>query len=403
MAKTIHQLNARRVATETSPGIYADGGNLYLIVKKNKQGGVSKRWAYIFQFNGKRCEMGLGSAQTVSLAQARALAEAARHQTAADINPIEARRLKRAEGVTFGEFAPGLVNKLKPQWKNAKHIYQWERSINVEAASLHPLPLNKITATHVLAVLNPIWAVKPETAMRTRQRIETVLNSAKALGLRDGDNPARWSGGLEHSLPKRQRHQRQHHAALPIAKTPPFMIMLAGRQALAARALELTILTAARTGEIIGARWSEFDLQSAIWTVPAERMKAGIEHRVPLSDQAIDLLKELKAKVGANAEFVFSNPGTKRVLTNAAMIELLKRMKMTEITVHGFRSTFRDWAGDMTDFAWEVMEAALAHRVGTNVQLAYRRGDALEKRRELMQAWADYCLPLPQSLTLLAA
>lgn len=402
MANVINRLNARRVATEMRPGAYADGGKLYLIVKMSGTG-VSRRWAFIFQSNGKRREMGLGSAQTISLAQARRLAEDARHQLAAGINPIEARRLKRAEGVTFGEFAPDLVEKLKPKWKNAKHIYQWERSINVEAKRLHPLPLNKITASDILAVLEPIWSVKPETAMRTRQRVEHVLDAAKAKGLREGDNPARWSGGLEYFLAPRDRQKRQHHAALAVEETPSFMAQLACRNSLAARALELTVLTACRAGEVMGARWSEFDLKTAVWTVPADRMKAGVEHRVPLPRQAISLLIELKAKAAHGDVFVFPNPRTKRALTNASMIELLKRMGKTDITVHGFRSTFRDWAGDMTDFAWEVMEAALAHKVGSSVQLAYRRGDALEKRRELMQAWADYCMPPPPSVALLVA
>lgn len=393
MAKIIQKLTARRVATETGLGPHGDGGNLFLIVKKTKRGTLSRRWSFIYYVNGRRRELGLGSSVLVSLGQARKLAVDARNLLSEGIDPIEARRLKRTEGMTFGQFAPDLVESLKPKWKNEKHTYQWERSINVEAKPLHPLPLNKIKTDDVLSVLKPIWLVKPETAMRTRQRIEHVLDAAKAKGLRNGDNPARWGGNLEFFLKAPDRQKRQHHLALPFKAAPEFMRQLAERNALSARALEFTILTASRAGEAMRAQWAEFDLQAAIWTVPAERMKGGVEHRVPLAQQAIDLLLDLKLKAAPGAVFVFANPGAKQPLTNAAMIELLKRMEMTDITVHGFRSTFRDWAAAETEFAWEVMEGALAHRVGSSVARAYARGDALEKRRGLMQVWADYCLP----------
>ncbi len=395
MAKTINLLSPRRVATEMRSGLHADGGGLYLEVDA-KSG--RKRWTFIFQFEGKRRQKGLGGLTSVTLADAREAAEACRRLVAKNINPIQQKKTEQAKRITFGEYAPKLVATLTPQWRNTKHIYQWNRSINVDAASLHPIALADIETEHVMAVLQPIWSVKPETASRTRQRIERILDAAKAQGLRTGDNPARWANHLALLLPKRQRLTRGHHPALGFKDVYAFMSKVRQRPALAARALEFTVLTATRTSEAIGAKWSEIDLDTSVWTVPATRMKTGSPHRVPLSRQAKALLEDLRTMASPQAVYVFEEvTGSGSTLSNMAMNMLLKRMDVAGVTVHGFRSTFRDWAGETTDFAWDVTEAALAHKVGSEVQRAYRRGDALEKRRELMQAWADHCFTEPAS------
>ena len=385
MSKSINILSARAVKT-AGPGIHADGGNLYLVVEHSG----AKRWVFIYQTDGRRHEMGLGGFNSVSLADARQAAVNARSLLAQSLDPISERKLLRSKGMTFGAYAPGLVANLKPQWRNAKHVYQWERSINVHALPLHGLAMAKITTTDVVKVLKPLWNTVPETAERTRQRIQKVLDAAEGEGLRSGPNPARWDGCLEHMLPKRRKLTQGHHPAMPFAAISAFVVDLGRRPALAARALEFTVLTAARTSEVLGARWAEIDLANAVWTVPAARMKGGVEHRVPLSVQAVAVLKRTSAAPMPD-EYVFSDPADGRPLSNMAMRALMKRMKLEQFAVHGFRSTFRDWCGELTDFAWDVIETALAHKVGTDVHRAYRRGDALEKRRELMQAWGLYC------------
>lgn len=385
MPKTINILSARAVGT-AGPGIHSDGGNLYLVVEHSG----AKRWAFIYQKDGKRREMGLGGLNSVSLADARQAAVNARSLLAKNIDPISERRAQRSMGLTFGAYAPGLVNDLKPQWKNAKHVYQWERSINVHALPLHGLALSKITTTDVVKVLKPLWNTVPETAERTRQRVQKVLDAAEGEGLRSGPNPARWDGCLEHLLPKRRKLTQGHHPAMPFADISAFMVELGKRPALAARALEFTILTAARTSEVLGARWAEVDLVNAVWTVPSSRMKGGIEHRVPLCAQAMAVLKCLTV-APEQYGYIFGDPADGRPLSTMAMRALMKRMNFERFAVHGFRSTFRDWCGELTDYAWDVVETALAHKVGTDVHRAYRRGDALEKRRELMEAWGGYC------------
>lgn len=389
MAKSIYLMTARQVATETGPGLHADGGGLFLEVDR-KSG--RKRWTFIYQWKGKRRQKGLGGITATTLAEARSAADACRRLIAKNVDPIQHGKDQRVAGTTFGEFAPKLVATLTPQWRNAKHIYQWNRSINVEAKALHSIPLADLNTEHVLDVLRPIWSTRPETAARTRQRIEKILDAAKVQGLRSGDNPARWGNHLEHLLPKRQRLTRGHHPALPFKQAPSFMAAVRARSAMAAKALEFTVLTACRTSEVLGAQWAEFDLDAAVWTVPADRMKGGRPHRVPLSTQAKALVEDLQKVAAPDAVYVFQDRTPQDGhLSNMAMNMLLKRMDLTGFTVHGFRSTFRDWAGETTDYPWDVTEAALAHKVGSDVQQAYRRGDALEKRRELMQAWADHC------------
>lgn len=366
--------------------MHSDGGNLYLIVDESG----SRRWTFVYQRNGKRREMGLGSLKAVGIAEARQAAAAARALLAQDVDPIMERKRRRAKGVTFGPYAQALFNSLKPQWRNAKHTYQWDRSINVHAAPLHSIPLVDVDTTDVLKVLKPLWTATPETAERTRQRIQKVLDAAEGQGLRPGPNPARWEGCLEHLLPKRRKLTRGHHPAMPFQDIAAFMGELAERTAVAARALEFTILTAARTGEVLGAKWGEIDLHAKVWTVPAERMKGAVEHRVPLSDQALQVLLRIGHQADPDAT-VFGDPVTGKRLSNMAMRALMTRMGHGGFSVHGFRSTFRDWAGETTDFAWDIAEMALAHRVGSNVHRAYRHGDALPKRRELMSAWGLYC------------
>ncbi|MEH2524211.1 MULTISPECIES: tyrosine-type recombinase/integrase [unclassified Bradyrhizobium] len=378
-------LTARKVQTAT-PGKYSDGGNLYLIVSPNG----SRKWVLRFTWRGRAREMGLGSAAAVPLADAREKAASARRKIARGLNPIDER--KRTNGVpTFGEMADQVREALSVGFRNEKHKAQWKSTLTTDAATLRDKPVDTITTDDVLAVLKPIWTTKPETASRLRGRIEKVLDAAKAKGFRDGENPARWRGHLDHLLPRPSKLARGHHAAMPYDELAAFVADLRGREALAALALELCILTAARSGEILGMRWDEIDLDKKIWTVPAHRMKAGREHRIPLSQRATDILVRLSE--GRSGEFVFPGQRRDKPLSNMAMEMMLRRMKIENATVHGFRSSFRDWAGNETSYPRELIETALAHVIGDKAEQAYRRSDALEKRRNLMEAWADYCEP----------
>jgi len=337
--------------------------------------------------------MGMGSASVVSLARARERAAAARVQISEGINPLDAKRASRAVP-TFGDFADGLVERVASQWRNQKHRAQVQSTLETYAAKLRPMRIDQIETAHVLEAMTPIWSVKPETASRVRGRIEWVLDAAKASSFRRGENPARWKGHLDQLLPRRQRLTRGHHAALPFAEVPAFVAELQDRKATTALALEFTILTAARSGEVRGASWQEIDFEEAVWAVPAARMKAGREHRVPLSQRALAILTDLrKLSDGSPTSLIFSGPKPSTGLSDAAFSALLKRMgrKPGSLTPHGFRSSFRDWAGEMTTFPREVAELCLAHAVGDMTERAYRRGDALQKRRELMDAWAKHC------------
>jgi integrase len=342
-------LTARKVET-AKPGRYGDGANLYLVVSKTG----ARKWVLRFTWRGKPKEMGLGSATNVSLADARDRAATARRKIAQGINPIEAR--KRDSGIpTFGEVADDVRQSLSEGFRNEKHKAQWKSTLENYAAPLRIKPVDVIGTDDVLAVLKPIWTVKPETASRVRGRIEKVLDAAKAKGFRDGENPARWRGHLDHLLPRRSKLARGHHAAMPYEAVAGFIEKLRKREATAALALELCILTAARSGEILGMRWSEIDLDKEVWTVPANRMKAGREHRVPLSPRAVAIvrqLEELKA-----SEFVFPGQARNKPLSNMAMEMMLRRMNIQDATVHGFRSSFRDWAGNVSNFPRETPEA----------------------------------------------
>jgi integrase len=366
------ELTARKVET-AKPGKYSDGGNLYLIVSPSG----SRKWVLRFTWRGRAKEMGLGSASSVPLADARERAASARRKIAQGLNPIEER--KRDNGIpTFGEMADVVRETLSAGFRNEKHKAQWKTTLETYAAPLREKPVDTITTDDVLTVLKPIWTMKAETASRLRGRIEKVLDAAKAKGFREGENPARWRGHLDHLLPRRPKLTRGHHAAMPYEEVAPFVARLREGGSSAAQALELCILTAARSGEILGMRWDEVDLEKKLWSLPPNRMKAGREHRVPLSAPAVSILRALhKVKSG---EFVFPGQVRGKPLSNMAMEMVLRRMKLDHVTVHGFRSSFRDWAGNMTSFPREVTETALAHVIGDKAEQAYRRGDALEKK-----------------------
>jgi integrase len=392
------KLNSRKVESLTKPGRYSDGGNLYLFITPN--GG--KRWTFFYRL-GKddtgraiRREMGLGSAAKtgVSLLEAREKAADARKLLNAGKDPIEARRASEKTGravPTFGSFADEYLETHRSKFRNSKHIAQWEMTLKIYCQPIRSMPINAIETEAVLKVLKPIWSEIPETASRLRGRIENILAAAKAKGHRSGENPATWRGHLKTLLPARQRLTRGHHAALPYDDLPAFLTELRAREAISALALELCILTASRTSEVANALCKEFDLKKAVWTIPATRMKAGHEHRIPLTKRALEILDPLL--MASKNRHVFAGNGPNRPLSNMAMSMLLKRMNRPDITVHGFRSTFRDWASEQTSFPHETCEHALAHRISDKAEAAYRRGDQFEKRRKLMEAWTSFCEP----------
>lgn len=388
MGRTMNKLTARTVETAKEPGKYGDGGGLYLVISKDGDS-LRRRWLLYFNWNGKRRELGLGSAREVSLAMARAAAERARQLVRDGVDPIRAKKQEPTRIPTFGEVADAYVQTMKPQFRNEKHIAQWSMTLTTYAAPLRGLPASEIKTEDVLAVLKPLWGSKPETASRLRGRIERVLDAAKAKGFRSGENPAAWRGHLSNLLPKRTKLSRGHHAAMAYTEVPHFVAQLRTKSATAARALEFAILTAARSGEVREATWAEFDLTAQTWTVPARRMKAGREHRVPLPSRAIEILQEMALNGTEPGGYVFPGSRTGRPLSVMAMDMTLRRMNV-DVTVHGFRSSFRDWAGEESHFPREIAEAALAHVVGDQTERAYRRGDALEKRRQLMAAWEEF-------------
>jgi integrase len=401
--KTIPKLKHR-------PGKYFDKGGLYLQVpergrKQPRQTRAS--WLLRYQINGRERYMGLGALADFSLEEARERARKARQLLADGIDPLEhrnsERRARDAEArksaaiPTFRQAAETYFQVHGPKWKNLKHARQFLSSLKAYAfPRLGALRVDAITTDDVLKALEPVWRRIPDTASRTRGRVENVLSWAIANKYREGPNPARWADNLEHLLPavtQIKARATNHHAALPYAELPAFMSELRTREGISARALEFTILTAARTGEVTGARWDEIDLRARVWTVPADRIKGGREHRVPLSDAAIALLDGLPRERGN--EFVFIGRRAGEGLGHVALGGVLKRMGRTDITPHGFRSTFSDWAHETTAFPNHVIEQALAHTVGNAVERAYRRGDLFDKRRKLMDAWSQYCTANP--------
>src|SRR5262245_10212001 len=385
----------------------ADGGGLYLQIVAESDGTINRSWIFRFATgntktskNGKvhniERQMGLGSLDTISLAEAREKALKCRKLRDQGIDPIEARRADRANAaleaarvMTFDQCRDAFIAAKQAGWRNGEHASPWRNSLATHVSPVFgKVPIEAVDTGLVMKVVQPLWTTKQETARRVRSRIELILDWAKARAYRDGENPARFRGHLKHLLADIPEVRRvKHHAALPYIEVAAFMADLRVHPGIAAKALEFTILTAARTGEVIGAQWDEINLKSKVWTVPPDRMKGSREHRVPLTEAAVAVLEEMR-QLRQN-EFAF--PGDRRdMLSNMAMEMLLRRMGR-DVTVHGFRSTFRDWAAERTDFPSEVAEAALAHVVGDKVEAAYRRGDLFEKRRRLMEAWAEFC------------
>jgi integrase len=406
MARAIGKLTALAVAQAKRRGYYGDGGGLFLQVSATG----AKSWVFRFKQAGKLREMGLGPTHTIGLAEARERATGCRRLRLDGLDPIELRRTKRlqaklddAKALTFRQCAEAYIKAHKASWRNPKHAAQWPSTL---AMYVYPifgaLPVQTVDVALVMKVLEQevhseansehacLWTTKPETAGRVRGRIEAVLDWATSRNYRQGENPARWRGHLENLLPKKAKVRRvKHHAALPYAEIAAFMIELRQQEGMAARALEFAILTAARTGEVIGAKWNEIDFAERLWVIPAERMKAGREHRVLLSDATLAVLEDLRNV--CQADFVFPGGKASRPISNMAMLMLLRRMGRGELTAHGFRSSFRDWAAERTGFPAEVAEMALAHTVSDKVEAAYRRGNLLQKRRQLTDAWAKFC------------
>lgn len=394
MAREFKKLTAMAVQKIIQSGYHADGAGLYLQVSASG----AKSWIYRYRRHGKLHDKGLGSLHALSLADAREAAARYRKMLVEGIDPIQANkeqrhaeRLEKARSKTFQQCASSYVEAMKGQWKNEKHAEQWTNTLETYANSVFgDVPVQEVDTALVYKALDVIWKTKNETASRVRGRIEKVLDWARVAGLRTGENPARWRGHLDAMLAKPSQIQKVvNHPALSFNQIGAFIKDLHQHEGIAVKALEFTILTAARTGEVIGAKWDEIDLDSAIWIIPADRMKMGKEHRVPMTSRAVELLKTLQAT--SHGQYVFPGAKEGKSLSNMAMAEVLKRMKRFDITVHGFRSTFRDWAAETTNFPSEVVEMALAHRISNAVEAAYRRGDMMEKRRVLMQTWADRC------------
>jgi len=395
------KLTALEVKRATRPGLYGDGRGLYLRIGT----GDAKSWVLRYMTAGRTHEMGLGSAADFTLAEARERARQFRKLAKDGTDPIEKRRQERAsraaasaKTMTFRAAAEAYIKAQAAGWKNAKHTAQWPSTL---ATYVYPifgsLPVAEVDTGLVTNALEAIWTAKPETASRVRGRIESVLDWATARGYRQGENPARWKGHLDNLLPRpskakaaarRENGRQEHHAALPYAELPDFLVALRQQEGIAARALEFAILTAARTGEVIGARWDEIDMAERLWTVPADRMKAGKEHRVPLSGVALAIVHQMAAI--RSGDHIFPGAKAGRPLSQMALLMTLRRMGRGDLTVHGFRSSFSDWCAERTAFPAEVREMALAHTVSDKVEAAYRRGDLFRKRRQLAEAWAKY-------------
>ena len=421
---TINRLSDRTVRT-AKPGMRPDGGGLYLRVTVGKDGALNRYWLfrYAHRGTGKDRQLGIGPLDTVSLAAARAVARECREQLLAGLDPVEQRHAQRAshalggaKAMTFDVCRDAYIAAHRAGWRNAKHANQWTATLTTYVTPVFGhLPVAAIDTGLVLKVVEPIWATKSETASRVRGRIEVILDWARVRGYRTGENPARWRGHLDKLLPAKAKVRKvEHHPALSYGQVGSFMADLRQREGTAAKALQFTILNAARTDEVISMRWDEIDHAAKLWKVPAERMKGKREHRVPMSDPTLAILREMMPagpeSIGRKYVFRGAKPG--RPLSNMAMLELIRRMnaerevvglsKWTdpkqggrEVAPHGFRSSFRDWAAERTNFPREVAEAALAHIDGDETELAYKRGDLFDKRRRLMEAWAKYCASAP--------
>lgn len=382
------------------PGLHSDGNGLALKVSDDL---AQRYWVLRYSLHRKAHWMGLGSLDVIGLGEAREKAIAARRLILEGIDPIAERkdrfaqqRLEAAMAITFRACAEQYIATFEKSWTNPKHRAQWTSTLTTYVYPvIGELPVAKVDVPQIMQILTPLWPTKPETAGRVRGRIEAILDYAMVAKYRPaGLNPARWKGNLDKMLPARHKIAKvEHHAAMAYAELPAFLIELHKQEGTAARALEFLILTATRTGEVLGAVWSEIDLTAKTWTIPGERMKAGREHTIPLSPRAVEILEAMK--VIATGDYVFAGRDGKKPLSNMALLMLLRRMGQDDVTAHGFRSSFRDWAGDRTRFDRETVEFALAHNLPNKVEAAYRRGDAFEKRRQLMTAWADYCASPP--------
>jgi integrase len=382
------KLTVKKVQSLNQPGKYGDGRNLWLIVGPTGR----KRWEFRYSVGGRSREMGLGTLEFMSLDEARDRAFELRKMVKQGMDPLSAKSEKKPRATTFEQVAEQCIASQKAGWSNPKSEAQWRSSLKSYAyPTLGTMNVAAITTSDVFDVLEPIWSAKPETAKRVRERMEKVLDFATALKLRTGDNPARWRGALEPLFPKKVKVAKvRHHPALPYTEMADFMTALRAKDGVAPRALEFAILTAARTNEVLGATWSEIDMDKAVWIIPAQRMKARRDHRVPLSEAALDLLRSLPSDT--EGDYVFVSPMARgKPMSNMAMLKTLKLMKRPDLTVHGFRSTFRDWAAETTVYPDTVVEMALAHAVGNAVEAAYRRGDLFEKRTRLMADWSSYC------------
>ena len=398
-------LTAAKVRT-AARGRYGDGNGLYLLVRSAE----ARFWLFRYTIQGRLREMGLGRAgadlAAVPLAEAQVKAAELHRLVRSGVDPLQRREIEAAasraaeqasaiRSITLRAVADFFLAAHEAGWRNAKHAQQWRNTLVCYAFPVvGDLPVADVETAHVLSVLEPVWQAKPETASRLRQRMEAVLDYAKVRGWRTGDNPARWRGHLDHLLPSRGKLAPvEHHAALPWTEIGDFLSKLREQSGIAARALEFVILTAARSGEALGITWNEIDMRAGVWTVPPARMKAAREHRVPLSDAALAVLRSMAELRMSDdpAAYVFPGARKGKPLSIMAMAMVLRRMKRGDLTVHGFRSTFRDWAAEATGYAREVAEAALAHTLANKVEAAYRRGDLFEKRRRLMNEWATFC------------
>lgn len=402
MARLVKRLTHKTVEAKKEPGYYSDGAGLYLQVSRSG----SKSWLFRFMLNGKAREMGLGSVLAVSLEEARSKARECRSLLDQKIDPIaarddaeRARQLEEARTRTFDQCAEAYIESHKAGWKSAKHAQQWENTLKTYASPVFgSLPVQDVDEALVMTVIEPLWRTKTETATRVRNRIELVLDWARARKYREGENPARWRGHLDKLLPKRSRVRKvKNHPALPYAEIPAFMRDLRSRGGIASQAVELIVLTGVRESEATNAQWSEIDLEARVWTIPGERMKSGREHRVPLSEAAMRVLEAMERE--RQNPYVFPGYRYNRPITGQACRKILREMGYVELTIHGFRSTFRDWCAEQTNYPREVAEAALAHVIADKVEAAYRRGDLFEKRRRLMDDWAKYCAKKPSAAT----
>jgi integrase len=398
-------LQVMRIVKARRPGRTADGGNLYLQIAGNNG---TASWIFRAVVAGRERWIGLGGLDNVSLAQARKLAREHREQIAGGVDPLLARRARRAEAelkaaraLTFDDCAEQFIASHEIAWRNPKHRQQWRNTLASYASPVFgAVAIQDVDTALVLKALTPLWLKKPETAGRLRGRVERIIDWAKARGFREGENPARWRGHLDHLLPARGKVRRvKHHAALAVDQVPAFLAALEQQDGVAALALRFAILTAARTGEVIGARWGEIDLAARLWRLPPQRMKSGREHRVPLAPPTLELLAQLREHQVDEADYLFPGLRPGKPISNMAMLVMLRRMGRGDITTHGFRSSFRNWAAERTNYSREVAEAALAHVVSDKTEAAYFRTDLFDKRRRLMAEWGKFCASPPAPST----